>query len=100
MHYFSVSNLFFIENDLFSFKGALYLEPRKRSFFLIFLKQENDATALWSFAYIIFRYISEPQFLIFYVFNIFKIVAVAAIFRKFSEKSIFTVIILQPKPII
>ena len=48
----------------------------------------------------IFGYISELQFLIFNVWNIFKMVAVAAIFRKFSEKSIFVVIILQPKPII
>ena len=48
----------------------------------------------------IFRYMSELQFLIFYVWNIFKMAAVAAIFRKLSEKSIFAVIILQPKPII
>ena len=48
----------------------------------------------------IFRYMSGLQILIFYVWNFFKMSAVAAIFRKFSEKLIFAVIILQLKLVI
>ena len=80
-------------------RGALYLEPKKMVVFLNFFLSKKMMRQLCGHLHI-FRYISELQFLIFYVWNIFEMVAVAAIFRKFSEKSIFVVIILQPKPII